>query len=267
MIAYSPAMRLALLALPFVLATGCGDDDSGTASNAGGSGGGSAAGGSTSGGAGGSTGGSSSGGAAGASGGSGGSSSGGSSSGGSGGGGNLCSAPAGNLLAHGSFEEGMSGLAPTGWEVRTPGQPDACKGSGQPSEHVFLSAGPTGCGGNALAMDARGEWDCYAIQRVSDYDSIVGGAKYRISASVRSTGNSVNPAAWFIIGAQWLDGSDAFFGDEKNPKTTTAAENDFDWKLIEWEVVAPANAKRILIWLSAHYPGRADIDNVSVVKL
>lgn len=161
----------------------------------------------------------------------------------------------------------MSGLAPTGWEVRTPGQPDKCLGSGKPSEHVFLSAGPTGCGGQALAVDARGEWDCYAVQRVSDYGSIEGGATYRISASVRSSGNAVNPAAWFIIGAQWLDGNDAFFGDEKHPKPSSGAQNDFDWRVLSWDVVAPLNAKRILIWLSAHYPGRADIDNVSVVKL
>lgn len=256
-------MRRALSVLPLVFALGCGDDDSAVASNTGGSGGSTASGGSSSGGAGGASGGS-----AGTSGG-GTSGSGGTSSGGAGGGGggNLCSAAPGDLLAHGTFEEGMSGLAPTGWEVRAPGQPDKCKGSGQPNEHVFLTAGPTGCGGSALAIDARGEWDCYAVQRVSDYNTIQGGATYRISASVRSTGNSVNPAAWFIIGAQWLDGSDVFFGDEKNPKPASSAENDFDWKVVKWDLVAPANAKRILIWLSAHYPGRADIDNVSVVKL
>ena len=253
-----------------LLLAACGDDDSGVASNAGGAsgataGGSSSGGASSGGGAGVTSGGAPSGGGGTSSGGSGGVTSGG---GGSGAGGSsLCAAPAGNLFAHGTFEEGMNGQAPTGWEVRTPGQPDVCKSSGQPSEHVFISAGPTGCGGNALAVDARGAWDCYAVQRVSDYNSIEGGAKYRISASVRSVGNSVNPAAWFIIGAQWLDGNDAFFGDEKNPKTTSASENDFDWKVLQWDVVAPANAKRILIWLSAHYPGRADIDNVSVVKL
>lgn len=253
-------MRCPLFVLALGFAAGCGDGDSAVASNAGGSAGSSTSGGASSGGSGGTT---ATGGAP-----SGGASSGGASSGGSAGSGaDLCSAPAGNLLAHGSFEEGMSGLAPTGWEVRTPGQPDKCKGSGQPGEHVFLTGGPTGCGGDALAVDARGEWDCYAVQRVSDYDSIQGGAKYRISASVRSTGNGVNPAAWFIIGAQWLDGNDAFFGDEKNPKTLSAAENDFDWKVLSWDVVAPANAKRILIWLSAHYPGRADVDNVSVLEL
>ncbi|MEB2311673.1 MAG: hypothetical protein OZ928_07465 [Polyangiaceae bacterium] len=256
-------MRLAACLLALLVA-GCGDDHPGLGSNASGPGGSAAAGASSSGG-GGAMGGSSSGGAGEASGGSGGSAG---SSGGSGGAlGSLCSAPAENLLAHGSFEDGMSGLAPTGWEVRAPGQPDACKGSGQPSEHVFITAGRAGCGGSALAMDAKGEWDCYAVQRVSDYDSIEGGAKYRISASVRSTGNSVSPAAWFLIGVQWVDGNDAFFGDEKNPKTASAAENDFDWKVLEWELTAPANAKRILVWLSAHYPGRVDIDNVSVVKL
>ncbi|MCC6900811.1 MAG: hypothetical protein IT377_17665 [Polyangiaceae bacterium] len=248
--------------LAAAVALGCGDDDPGVASNAGGtSSGGTSSGGTSSGGT--SSGGTSSGGTS-----SGGTSSGGTSSGGSGGSSvDLCTAPAGNLIAHGSFEEGMTGLAPTGWEVRTPGQPDACKSSGQPGEHVFITSGPGACGGKALAVDARGAWDCYAVQRVSDYGSIQGGATYRISASVRSTGNAVNPAAWFIVGAQWLDGNDAFFGDEKNPKPASAAANDFDWKVIQWDVVAPQNAKRILVWLSAHYPGRADIDNVSVVKL
>lgn len=260
-------MNRVLVVLALAALGGCGGDDSGVASNAGGGGtssGGASSGGTSSGGA--SSGGTSSGGASSGGVSSGGSSSGGRSSGGAGGIGS-CAAPAGNLFAHGTFEEGMNGLAPSGWEVRTPGQPDKCKGSGQPSEHVFLTQGPTGCGGNALAMDARGEWDCYAVQRVSDYDSIQGGATYRVSASVRSTGNSVNPAAWFILGAQWLDGNDAFFGDEKNPKTASAAENDFDWKVLSFDLVAPPNAKRILIWLSAHYPGRADIDNVSVLKL
>jgi hypothetical protein len=124
-----------------------------------------------------------------------------------------------------------------------------------------------GCSGNALAVDARGQWDCYAIQRVSDYNTIEGGATYRISASARSSGNAVNPAAWFVIGAQWLDSNDQFFGDVKNDKTAAAADNDYDWKLLSFDVVAPANAKRILIWLSGHYPGRVDFDNVSVVKL
>ncbi|MFO0565844.1 MAG: hypothetical protein U0263_09285 [Polyangiaceae bacterium] len=179
----------------------------------------------------------------------------------------LCTTSAGNFFAHGDFEEGMDGQAPKGWEVRTPGQPDKCAGSGAPGEHVFLTTPAPGCSGQALAVDARGEWDCYAVQRVTDYDSIQGGATYRISASVRSTGNATNPAAWFVIGAQWLDGSDAFFGDEKNPKTASASENDYEWKKLSFDLVAPANARRILIWLSAHYPGRVDIDNVSVVKL
>ncbi len=161
----------------------------------------------------------------------------------------------------------MSGNAPTQWEVRNPGQPGACAGSGAPSEHVFLTNGPPGCGGHALAIDGRGAWDCYAIQRVSDYGSIQGGATYRISAVVRSEGNAINPAAYFTVGVQWLDAQDSFFGDQKNPKPTTAAENDYDWKLLSFDVVAPKNATRILIWLSGHYPGRVDHDNVSVVKL
>ena len=79
--------------------------------------------------------------------------------------------------------------------------------------------------------------------------------------------NTVNPAAWFHIGAQWLDGNDAVFDDIKNPKPASGDLNDYDWKIVWWDVVAPPQAKRIVVWLSAHYPGRVDFDNVSVVKL
>jgi len=179
----------------------------------------------------------------------------------------VCTDPVGNLLDHGTFEEGMAGDAPAFWEVRAPGQPTTCAGSGTPSQHVYLSAAPTGCTGNALTIDALGQWDCYAIQRVSDYNSIQAGATYRISAAVRAQGNSINPAAWFVLGVQWLDANDQFFGDVKNPKTASAADNDFDWKVLSWNVVAPSNATRMLVWLSAHYPGRVDYDNIAVVKL
>ncbi len=179
----------------------------------------------------------------------------------------LCSAPSGNFFGSGDFESGMDGNVPAGWELRDKGAPGNCAGSGTAAEHVFLTSPPPGCGGSALGMDSRGQWDCYAIQRVSDYNTIVGGKSYRISASVRSTGNAVNPAAWFIVGVQWLDANDGFFGDEKNPKTASAAANDFDWKQLSFDLVAPGNARRILVWLSAHYPGRVDIDNVSVQEL
>jgi len=175
----------------------------------------------------------------------------------------LCAAPPKNLIAHGTFEEGMAGLAPKGWEVRNPARPGEC--SGAPSDHVFLTDAPTSCGGKALAIDSSGgAWDCYAVQIVSDYKTIVAGRTYRISATVRSKGNAVNPAAWFTIGAQWVDKGDAFFGDVKNPKTT---EIDYDWKVLSFDVVAPAGAERILIWLSGHYPARVDYDNVSVVEV
>lgn len=179
----------------------------------------------------------------------------------------VCTEPVGNLLAHGTFEEGMNGDAPTNWEVRDPSILSTCAQSGTAAQHLYLSPAPTGCTGNALTIDALGQWDCYAIQRVSDYGSIQGGATYRISAAVRAQGNAINPAAWFVLGVQWLDAQDQFFGDVKNPKTAAAADNDFDWKVLSFNVVAPSNATRILVWLSAHYPGRVDYDNVAVVKL
>lgn len=187
----------------------------------------------------------------------------------------LCAPAGGDLLGHGTFEEGMDGLAPAFWQVRSPDAPNGtCLSSGPPESHVFLTDAPPGCGGKAIAVDAKGQWDCYAVQRFSDYNTIQGGATYRIRAVVRSQGNApmgdICPecaAAWFHIGAQWLDGNDAVFGDEKNPKPPTPDLNDHDWQVLSWDVVAPASAKRVVVWLSAHYPGRVDIDNVTVTKM
>lgn len=174
----------------------------------------------------------------------------------------LCE-PAGNLIAVGSLDGGMDGDAPVGWEVRTPGQPAVCAGSGP---HVFASDPAPGCAGGAITVDANDVWDCYAVQTVSPYNSIEGGATYRIRATVRSQGNAVNPAAWFVLGVQWLDGNDGFFGDEKNPQPIDPADNDHDWKVLEWELVAPAQARRILVWMTAHYPGEVEYDHVAVIK-
>lgn len=174
----------------------------------------------------------------------------------------LCE-PAGNLIEHGSLDEGMNGAAPAGWEVRSPGKDQECAGN---DPHVFASAAAPGCGGGGITVDANDAWDCYAVQTVSPYNSIEGGATYVIRATVRSSGNAVNPAAWFVLGVQWLDGNDAFFGDEKNPKPAAAADNDFDWKVLEWEVQAPPEARRILVWMTAHYPGQVEYDHVAVVK-
>ncbi len=174
----------------------------------------------------------------------------------------LCTPVAGSLV-DGTFESGMDGLAPAGWQVRDPGAPDRCTGSGAPSEHVYLTDAPPGCGGHALAIDARGEWDCYAVQFFTDYSTIEPGRTYRVSAVVRSERQD-NPAAWFTVGVQWLNGSDGVFGDEKNPMT---AELDYDWKLLAFDLVAPADARRAVVWLTAHYPGLVAYDNVSIAPL
>ena len=174
----------------------------------------------------------------------------------------LC-APAGNIIEPGALDGGMSGAAPVGWEVRSPGKDQECAGSGP---HVFASGPAPGCEGGGITIDARGGWDCYAVQTVSGYNTIEGGATYVIRAAARSEGNAINPAAWFILGVQWLDGNDAFFGDEKNPKPVDSADIDFEWKVIEWEVQAPANARRILVWMTAHHPGKVEYDHVAVIK-
>jgi hypothetical protein len=185
----------------------------------------------------------------------------------------LCEPVANDLLGSGDFEAGMAGLAPADWQVRNPVLPEGdCLASGTPGEHLFLESSP--CGGSAVGLDARGQWDCYAIQRFSDYDTIEGGASYRISVVARSQGNAPNGntcpecvGAWFHVGAQWLDANDAVFGDEKNPHPATPAENDYDWKVLTWDLPAPADARRIVVWLTAHFPGRVDYDRVTVTKL
>ncbi len=112
------------------------------------------------------------------------------------------------------------------------------------------------------------------MQIVTPYSSIEPGRTYRVSATIRSQGNApmgtICPecsAAWFVLGVQWLTGADVFFGDEKNPRPATPALNDHDWQVVQWTLVAPADAHRMLVWLSAHYPGRVDYDNVAVVRL
>lgn len=170
----------------------------------------------------------------------------------------LCAAPSGSLI-DGTFEGGLDGMVPRGgWQVRDPGYAAGCGG-----DHLSMVAAPPGCPGQALLLDARGSWDCYAIQAFADYGTIEGGRTYRISAVVRSEAQD-NPAAWFVVGLQWLDGSDRVFGDEKNPRP---ADVNYDWTRIEWDLVAPADARRAVIWLSAHYPGRVTYDQVSIRAL
>lgn len=168
----------------------------------------------------------------------------------------LCAWPAGSLL-DGQFEEGLVDGVPAGWQVRDPATRAAC-GDG----HLSLTTGPEGCG-TSLVIDALGSWDCWAIQRFTDHGSILGGHRYRVSAAVRSEGQD-NPAAWFVVGLQWLDASDAVFGDEKNPPL---ADVNYDYTVVSWELVAPPEARRAVVWLSAHYPGRVTYDEVALVPL
>lgn len=177
----------------------------------------------------------------------------------------LC-VPGSNLIPAGALDDGMVGEAPAGWEVRAPGQPAACAGSAPASGHVYASSPAPGCSGGAITIDANGAWDCYAVQKVSDYNSIEGGARYRIRTVARASGNLDWDTAYFVLGVQWLDASDAFFGDEKNPRPVPATATNFDWKVIEWELVAPADARRILVWMTGHYPGKVEYDHVAVVR-
>ncbi|MDP3277971.1 MAG: hypothetical protein Q8Q09_22490 [Deltaproteobacteria bacterium] len=186
----------------------------------------------------------------------------------------LCNAPPTNLLPRGAFEDGIAQEAPMGWEVRSRATLEACRRSGTPAEHLQAIGPAPGCTGRAIRLDARGQWDCYAVQSVTPYNSITPGRRYQITASVRSQNNAprgaVCPecsAAWFVLGLQWLDGSDRFFGDEKNPRPALASDHDYGWRVLSWELVAPANARRALLWLTAHFPGQFDVDNVSIRAL
>lgn len=168
-----------------------------------------------------------------------------------------CGPLAGSLI-DGTFEAGLTGTAPPGWQVRDPGVASSC-----PADTLSIVPGDPACGTSALLVDARGRWDCYAIQTFTDYGTIEPGRTYRVHARVRSEAQD-NPAAWFVVGLQWLDGSDAVFGDEKNPRPSDV---NYDWTVIEWDLVAPAGARRAVIWLSAHYPGRVTYDDVSIAPV
>ena len=54
--------------------------------------------------------------------------------------------------------------------------------------------------------------------------------------------------------------------DEKDPNPRCSIETIKTGGL-SWDVVAPAPAKRIVVWLRVHYPERVDFDNVSVEKV
>lgn len=172
----------------------------------------------------------------------------------------LCSRAEGSLV-DGRFDDALAGLAPPGWQVRDPDAPARC--GGDPASHVYLTDPPPGCSGRALAIDARGQWDCYAIQAFTDYSTIFGGRTYRVRAAVRSAGQD-NPGAWFFLGVQWLDANDQVFGNEQNPRMEPL---NFEWRAFEWDLVAPADARRAVVWLTAHYPGRVDFDSLSMTEL
>ena len=164
-----------------------------------------------------------------------------------------CGSPPGDLI-DGRFEDGLAGDVPPTWQIRSPSTAAACGGG-----HLAIVAGEPRCGGSALAIDAMGSWDCTAIQSFTDYSTVTPGRTYRISAHVRAERQD-NPAAWFVIGLQWLDASDAVFGDEKNPRLVDV---NYDFTDLSWDLVAPPNAHRAVIWLSGHYPGRVTYDDVS----
>lgn len=176
--------------------------------------------------------------------------------GGDAGGPDLCGPTAGSLI-DGSFDDGLDGLTPPTWQVRDPAAPGRC---GDPAGHVYSVDPPLGCPGRAIAIDAHGDWDCYAIQVYTDYDTIEGGRTYLVSAVARSVGRE-NPGGWFFLGLQWLDGSDRVFGDERNPMLEPL---DFEWRRVTFDVVAPAEARRAVVWLTAHYDGRMDFDDVAI---
>lgn len=42
---------------------------------------------------------------------------------------------------------------------------------------------------------------------------------------------------------------------------------DYDWRVLEWDLVAPVDARRAVVWLTAHYSGRVDFDSLSMIEL
>ena len=131
-----------------------------------------------------------------------------------------------------------------GW---SPGSPARAQGSLPPENFTIAFIGDQGLGSNAEAvLQLIGDEGADAVVHSGDFDL------------------QDNPAAWFVIGLQWLDASDGMFGDEKNPEGPNV---NYDWMRMEFDLVAPLNARRAVVWLTGHYPGRVTFDKVSIAPI
>jgi len=82
---------------------------------------------------------------------------------------------------------------------------------------------------------------------------------------VRSEGND-NPASWYVIGIWWMHDDVRVSGESevKNPEQETTI---YDWRLIEFEAVAPVDANRAAVFLTAHYHGIVWYDDIVLCAL
>lgn len=160
-----------------------------------------------------------------------------------------------NLIRGGGFELGEGDYPGVGryWETN-----DA-----QPHPEVdFLDAGIKHSGHYSQHLAANPVWDLGMTRQITDYGSVVPGRTYRLQAWVR-TANVQNPAGWYVLGLWWFE-NDTWLGDVKMERPET---NNYDWRLITIEAVAPPRANRLGAILTRHTDGDAWYDDVRAVEV
>jgi hypothetical protein len=164
---------------------------------------------------------------------------------------------AGNLMKNPGFEDGLSATYPgvgLHWETN-----DA-----QPHSDVDVLTGSIShSGAYSQWLKANPSWDLGAVRQVSAYGSVTAGKTYHVQAWIK-TANVANPAGWYVFGIWWFNNDslvDPPAGESKMPRQET---NNYDWRPISWEVVAPATANRVAAFLTRHTDGDAWYDDVFV---
>ncbi len=161
-----------------------------------------------------------------------------------------------NLIQKGDFEQGASPTYPgvgLHWETN-----DA---AAHP-EIEALSASSHG-GAYSQWLKAHPTWDLGAVRQVSGYNSVTAGRTYHVQAWIK-TANVQNPAGWYVFGLWWFNGNERIAGSESESKMPRQETNNYSWRAVSWEVVAPAGANRVAAFLSRHTDGDAWYDDIFI---
>lgn len=161
-----------------------------------------------------------------------------------------------NLIQNGDFERGASPVYPgvgLFWETN-----DAA-----PHPEVDALTTDAYSGACAQRLKAHSTWDLGALRQVSAYGSVIPGRTYHAQAWIR-TANVQNPAGWYVFGLWWFNGDQRVPGAEGESKMPRQETNNYGWRAISWQVVAPPGANRVAAFLSRHTDGDAWYDEVFI---